>query len=155
MPIEDDLLFIDSMWAGALNYGYVVPVDPKPDFTNRARAASFMTRQTVLASYRLSKVDDGRAQTCTEMAQIALHVLPKPRHRALNAWIKESLLRLAKWYPLKDGEEEDSTVRQGPPVPRQACDPQFDFKPKMTDQLMKEFVKGLASVRNPYLQRPR
>jgi hypothetical protein len=155
IPIDDDLLFMDAMWAGALDYEHVVEASPEENFTNAPKAASFMTRRKVLAAYRMAKQNSGRAPTCTEVAQIALHVLPKSKHRALNAWIKECLERLGKWYPLKDGKERDPTIRQGPPVPRQACDPQFDFDPKMTDSLAKEFMKSLASVRNPYVKRSR
>ena len=74
--------------------------------------------------------------------------------KPFNLWLRWALDSLFKHYELLPEDNKDPHKRQGPCVPRQAVDPDFDFKPEMTNDLLSDFLHGLHHTKNHYLRSP-
>src|SRR5262249_50139405 len=92
-----------------------------------------------------------RSRGCTReasyVAVLARHVLPATK--PFDAWLKPILSRLAALYP---GIGVPDSL--GTPVPREALDPAFDFRPEQTTDLLRAFLARLDPAQNPFLRTP-
>ncbi len=80
------------------------------------------------------------------IAALAIHIMP---HTApYKRWCGQVLDRLESLYP-RTREDQLGDV-----VPRQALDPQFDFKIEQTETLINEFLASLDYRRNIFLSSP-
>jgi hypothetical protein len=80
------------------------------------------------------------------LAKLVIHVLGKPK--PFKDWCELTLRRLVKLSPAK---KQDMA---GPPVPREALDPEFDFEEEMTNELLAKFLQTLDYKQNPFLRSP-
>jgi hypothetical protein len=93
---------------------------------------------------RLIKKKQFATPECVSLAFLTLHVVPDPK--PFKDWRRFAIGRLATLYPL------DKENRLGPPVPREALDPELDYKPEMAPQLLSKFLQSLDPSTNPYLR---
>lgn len=83
------------------------------------------------------------------LIRLARHVLPFPV--PFEQWLNASLIRLAGLYPAPPedlfGEHEEE--RRGPPVPREALDPDLPFNAADTDRLIALLLAQARADGNP------
>ncbi len=120
----------------------------------------------------LSQAVDGRnryedglpaANWINYQANLARNVLPKDKKRLITAWLKKVSPRLKKLYPLIGWDRELTGAARrkmlptwhGPPVPREALDPNIDYTHDMADDCLARFLEGLDHKNNPFLHSPK
>ena len=92
---------------------------------------------------------DGCADVALSAARarnIAEHVLPD--RAPFLAWCERVVQRLEQLYPF---DEDDPT---GNVVPREALDPEFEFEPAMTSDLVNRSLANLDYDSNRFLRAP-
>ncbi|QRK06748.1 hypothetical protein JQX13_42880 [Archangium violaceum] len=80
------------------------------------------------------------------LASLAAHVLTDPT--PFHEWHERIVARLERLYPLNPQDT------RGEPVPREALDPDFDFRLEMAPALIGAFLKKLDYKANPFLRSP-
>lgn len=152
---NDPMLFnyIEAVWAAIVDWTYMDPKNNPEDklewddfdgpiLEPLCAATMKMGEIIFLVSDEQPITDDG-----VSMANLLEFVLPNTKSfREWRNWAIEQLRRLTPRI-----SEDDSL---GVPVPREALDPQFDFKPDMTAKLIDSYLKTLDYKKNPYLQSP-
>lgn len=149
-PSQDALLWIEAVWAGGIDVRYTRDWDWPAEPKRGPRSGALVTATGLLAEvFRLFRIlENGITVQTVYLSHLARHVLPsKP---AFDGWLKQCLERLTLLYTRSPEDE------LGPPVPRTALDPECDFKPTLTNELLAKFLEGLShdSASNPYLRSP-
>lgn len=67
-----------------------------------------------------------------------------------DSWLKAILPRLNALYPRGRSNKD----KLGPPVPREALDPNYNFKIESTEELLNTFLKKINYQNNPFLFLP-
>lgn len=101
------------------------------------------------------------------LAFLVRHVMPKEKRKPFETWTKWALGRLAEISPrpdepigpFEDYESEaayDAAQRPyfGAPIPQEALDPDFDYKPEMREDLLDRYLQSLDWKQNPFLRSP-
>jgi hypothetical protein len=101
------------------------------------------------------------------LAHIARHIMPPKAKRAFTAWLDWASKRILTLAPapkpfLADPDEFPSEAAYhaagrpyfGDPIPLEALDPDFDYKPEMRKVLLAEFLSRLDWKTNPFLRSP-
>jgi hypothetical protein len=143
---------IEAMWAGIIDWRYMYPpvsssIMPKgEDCQGPERGPicdAFLTLSNVI----------GRAQRsastlahCATLSQLAIHVLPDAS--GFKEWRRAVIERVTALYPR---QKEDPI---GPPIPREALDPNQQYQPEMAQELLARFLRGLDYRKNPLLRSP-
>jgi len=143
---------VEAVWAGIIDWRYVHPLGPAKAAPERkdwkgagrgpVRSAFFLLSQIIA----LVKRGSYPAGASSALSKLALHIMPNPK--PYKAWRQFAIERLASQYPF------DPKEMQGPPVPREALDPDFDYKPEMARELLAKFLQGLNYMANPFLRSP-
>jgi hypothetical protein len=110
-------------------------------------------------------MDNGSAQGAAVF--VIRHILPKAARKAFDEWFLAVIDRLHLLFPFpmprvkhsyEYDDEADFRAAQarvrGFPVPPEATDPAFDFRPEMCDPLTDAFLQRLDWKTNPSLRSP-
>jgi hypothetical protein len=76
-----------------------------------------------------------------------------PKRDAYKEWRRFVIRRLTKFYPLTEETADEEAL--GPPVPRAALDPSFDYRPELARDLLANFLRSCDPGKNPYLRSPK
>jgi hypothetical protein len=82
------------------------------------------------------------------LSNLAEQILGKAT--AFNNWRRTVIERLTKYHARESGLDN----WMGSPVPREALDPDFDYKPEMADKLLSDFIENLDPSKNHFLLSP-
>jgi hypothetical protein len=101
------------------------------------------------------------------LASIVRYVMPPKTKRAFSAWLdwaSKRILALAPapqpflpWpdeFPSEAAYHEAGRPYFGDPIPLEALDPDFDYKPEMRKDLLASFLSRLDWKKNPFLRSP-
>ena len=151
------LLFkaIEAMWAGIIDYRYVRSLYDSPlvlkqkEWQGPAKGPVYAAYwQLVRLQERLE--DRGPASPDASCAvRLARFVLPAPK--PFEAWWRVILKRLVELHP--DSEEGEDDI--GKPIPREAMDPNLDYKLRDEKRYLAAFLKSLDPKTNPFLATPK
>jgi hypothetical protein len=143
---------IDAMWAAVIDWHYMHLPDV-PERTLSSKDWQGPECGPVYVAFDLldevfDSVSRGMASSpyvgC--LAQLVVHIAGKPK--PFKDWYDQVLKRFVKLYP---ATKKDMV---GPPVPREALDPSFDFKPSMAPEVLAKFLSSLDPKKNPFLRSP-
>lgn len=151
---RDETLFqvIQAVWASGVDWRYVGNLKTHrqkmkwEDWTGPVRGplcATYHILQTIC-------FDAPRGMAIepwmVPLSNLAIYLLVDSK--AFKAWRRSVLERLAKDHPPTKKSPD------GVPVPREAIDPEFPYKPEMAGELVAKFLATLDFKANPYLQTP-
>src|SRR5262249_17385742 len=140
---------IEAAWAGTIDWLYLKSLDV-PNWEEQLPApiggpldqAFWLLQQAFVAARRVEPFWESPA--C--LSELALRVLNRPE--TFKEWRRFVIDRMTRLHPkLKEN-------RLGTPVPREALDPGFDYRPEMAPELLDKFLKSLDYTQNPYLSSP-
>lgn len=148
------LLEIEAVWAGIIDWRYVGPLArstkaPQPqDYGGASRApirAAFRALSQIVALARRSSylADDA---SCLSALSLLVMADPEP----FKQWRRFAVERLSKLYPYK---LKGDTL--GPPIPREALNPDLDYTPEMARPLLANYLISLDYAKNPFLRTPK
>ncbi len=80
---------------------------------------------------------------CSALSQLAIHVLPDANR--FKEWRRSTIERLAELHP------RDKGAPLGPPIPREALDPDYPYEPGLANDLLAQFLPRLDPANNPFL----
>jgi hypothetical protein len=143
---------IEATWAGIIDWRYLVPLS-RADAAPRKREWTGPERGPIYSTFHLladvawrARKPSYTAEASSCLSALAAHVLADPA--PFLEWRKEVMRRLITVYPF------DLKDRGGPPVPRELLDPEYDFRPGLSKQLLSGFLQSLDHTRNPFLRSP-
>lgn len=119
---------------------------------------------TVDELWRHPEVSDDKAAAVVSVTRQTMTGKPL---KAFNSWLDFALARAAKLEPwprkrpprradVRTEEEYFEVTRPyfGRPLPREALDPIFDYRPEQREELLSRFLEGLDWKKNPFLRSP-
>ncbi len=90
------------------------------------------------------------------LPSLAMHVVPEPE--LFENWLHVIADRLLQHYEAEEADPFEDLFgdedRAGKVVPREALDPDFDFRPEDGDSLMEAYLKSVDHQGNPFLRSP-
>jgi hypothetical protein len=139
--------YIEAIWASIVDWRYAsgLEVPPRDRWKGQARGPLRATMFVLEEASTNARGSEPNAYDAVCLSNLAEHVLPDSK--AFRNWRRTVLDRLLPLYPYSRKDE------LGPPVPREAYDPAFDFKVAMTKDLTTRYLKGLDFSKNPYLKK--
>jgi len=145
-PFLDD--YIEAAWAAVIDARYAnYYLEPRgeewqgPDRKPLAVALMLLVDTIVRVEN-----DDHPDIGALSLANLAAHVMTDPT--PFHDWRERIVTRLERLYPLNPRDT------RGEPVPREALDPDFDFRPEMAPALIGAFLQRLDYKTNPFLRSP-
>jgi hypothetical protein len=150
----DPVLFheIEAVWAGIIDWRYMRPLGRSSKAPERkdwhgaergpVRSAFFLLSQVVSITMRSAYP----APAASSLARLALHIMPNPK--PFKDWRRFAIQRLSEIYP-KQREN-----KLGPSIPKEVLDPDFNYEPTMTNELLLKFLQNLDFKKNPFLCSP-
>lgn len=145
---SDPLLFhkIEAIYAGIVDWRYMSSqaLPSRRDYLGATRAPLWEAAKLIDKMVDLTKRKQFATPESVCLSFLALHVIPNPK--PFKDWRRFAIGRLTTLYPL------DRDIPLGPPVPRDALNPDLDYKPEMAHQLLSKFLKSLDPRTNPYLR---
>jgi hypothetical protein len=152
---EDDpshltlLQLIEASWAGLVDWRYLSSEVPKlkwKEWQGPVRGPICAAYKLLRDVIRLIRTEQFASPEAVCLSRLTLYVLPKAE--PFKEWREFAIARLANTDP---NREED---RLGRPIPREAIDPDFDYKPEQAHEPISTFLKGLDYSGNPFLASP-
>jgi hypothetical protein len=138
---------VEAAWAQVVHFRYSFEQDVNlQDWNGPVRGPiGIAIRRVVYAIQQAEEGFDPSWRAC-RAAKLAEHVMPTstPYHQ----WRERIMERLEQLYPLKP---ED---KLGEVVPREALDPDYDFRLEQTEVLINQFLSSLDYRSNPFLNSP-
>lgn len=164
MPMQ----YLEAAWAANVDlaYGTYIETDDD-DWRGPVRGPLNVAISIVVDALFCADQTDDPAENPAWMSKLAERVLPEHAQASFKAWRLACLERLEKYYsdPLADESLDadddldeiddlfaERTDQGGPPVPREAFDPTFDFKPERVTQLIGDYLAALDPSKNEFLQ---
>jgi hypothetical protein len=152
-PLSDDplpLQNLEAAWANIVDFYYCGAVwedyVDESDWTGPVRRPLYIAMLRV--DYALQAIiSDGDPEIRgTWISSLANYVLADPKPYV--SWRRRILERLEALYPM------DPADKLGDVVPREALDPDYDFRLDQTEPLVSRFLSGLHPAANPFLNSP-
>jgi len=147
LPDSTPFQLLEAAWAGTIDWLYLKSFNPPewlddlPDpIAGTLDQALWLLKEALVAA-REGEPPYDRASALSELA---IRILKKPD--SYKSWRRFVLRRLAQLYPAREDQQ------LGEPVPREALDREFDFKPELARALLARFLASLDPARNPYLR---
>jgi hypothetical protein len=142
------LQFIEAVWAGLIDWRYINEYEiPDPeDWGGPIKGPQWAAFDLLADVVDLVSTNQFSSPESVFLSQLAQHVLTDPR--PFRSWRMSCIRRLTKLYPRKTGDV------LGPPIPRQALDPDFNYDLARAPILLSEFLRQLSFNENPYLASP-
>jgi hypothetical protein len=151
--INDPVVFqvIEATWAGIIDWRYLEWHDlPPPNWEEELPwpVEGPLTMAVKLLGEIVSQVSHGQPDTGEAAALVELPLYVLKDQEPYKEWRRFAIRRLTEAHPI---QRED---RQGTPVPREALEPERDYKPEAAAQLLSAYLQGLDHTKNPYLRSP-
>ena len=147
--LEDDTLpsqAIEAGWAQDVDPRYAIPWNPFEDWHGPIYGP--LRRVCMLmadaADYLGQKIEVARP--AAKVMKVAAHVVPD--HERYKGWEQLTLKRFRSLFPWSERDP------LGDPVPRQALDPDFEFKPEESQELIRMFLSQLDFKEHAFLSTP-
>lgn len=148
--LSDDPEPLDHMeasWAGMIDANYSLYWEPQDDeWIGPVRGALQLAILFTLEAKTLAYECGDIAERADYASNLTEHVMTNPK--PFQEWRERILLRLERLYPY----DEDDPM--GDVVPREAMDPDFDFRPEMTQDLVQAYLNKLNPSTNQFLLTP-
>lgn len=150
----DKVLFqvVEAMWAAVVDVRYAHPLD-SPGRALEWQSWSGPIRGPLCTVFHIlaRALDCASRNEATEvdavsLSNLALYVIKDSA--SFKKWRRISAERMGQLHP------RTSEDPNGIPVPREALDPDFSYRPEMASELVVEFLAKLDFKTNPYLQTP-
>jgi hypothetical protein len=144
------LQFIEAVWAGVVDPAYVNlwTTFSKPGANHPASSALTRAGRLLYSVFWGARhLSSGCTREASYVAVLARHVLADKE--VFERWLLAVISRIAPLYPGIGVPD-----RLGVPVPREAFDPDFAFKPELATDLLRGFLAQLDPIRNPFLRKP-
>jgi hypothetical protein len=151
---NDPVLFyeIEAIWAGIIDWRYIRPLGNSRMAPDRKHWKGAERGPVYAAFYLLvgivSRTKKGVCPLSESsfLSQLALHVIPDPK--PYKNWRRFVIGRLTDMYPC---DKDDELVAS---IPREALDPDFNYKPNMSNELLSAYLQSLNYEKNPFLRSP-
>jgi len=149
--LSDDSLplqCLEAAWAQMIDGAYSVPWEFPDDKTWSGPVRSPIRRAMSLVADAINEmvVDSDPALMAAIISKLVEHLMSDPK--PYQSWRERVLERLDRLYRLDPAE----TI--GDVVPREAFDPNADFKPEQTEHMVNQFLAGLNYHENALLNSP-
>jgi hypothetical protein len=146
LPDETPFQAVQAAWAGNTDWRYLKTLDV-PDWENELdepigaplTLAFNLLTEIFIQARRVKPL----SQHAAPLLEIPIKIISNPE--PYKEWRRFSIQRLTVLCPMRP---ED---RLGPPVPREALDPEFNYLPEMAKQLLTAFLRTCDYRKNPYL----
>jgi len=149
---DDDTPFlaIQASWAGMIEWRYLKSLDiseleeelDEPIGGPLALAFKLLT-DVFIEARRVRPV----SQNAAPLSEIPIKLIPNPD--VYKAWRRTIIGRLTQMYPMKQDD------RLGSPVPREALDPNIDFRPEIAPEFLVSLLRRCDPKKNHYLSSPK
>jgi len=143
---------IEAVWAGIIDWRYLIPPTSVASMPKGEDCVGQERGPICDAFFSLANIA-GRAQRssslvshCAALSQLAIQVLPDPT--GFKEWRRTIIERLTGLYP----RQKDAPL--GPPIPREALDPQYAYQAGAATELLTRFLQGIDARQNPFLCSP-
>lgn len=138
---------LEAFWAGIIDPGYVIWSEHPDEYwpgpiRGALQLAIIFTLEAMDAAFGYKDP----AQSAANAWHLAKHIMTDDK--PFMHWKEHVVDRLELLYPL------DETDPLGDVVPREAMDPDFDFRPEMTEKLVQAYLDRLTPGLNPVLRTP-
>lgn len=138
---------MEAAWAGLVDPWYAVWWEPPDEYwlgpiRGALSLAIIFTLEARADAYECLDV----AESSDHASSVAEHVMTDPN--PFRKWRERVVERLERLYPFDENDP------MGDVVPKEALDPDFDFRPEMTEQLVQAYLSGLNSYANRFLRTP-
>lgn len=152
---DDPMLFnyIEAVYAANIDWNYIEPEDNPLENLLRAEWKGPARGPMRAAASILSEVvdcamdEEPASPETVSLSNLVEYVIPDLKPYRL--WRNGVIDRLTALYPVNDDEPT------GDPVPREVLDLRVDFKPKMSTNLLDQYLKNLDYKNNFYLRSPK
>lgn len=138
-------VYLEAAWVGLINWDYMnVKHGAKiKDWTGPIRRPLFLAIRTLKENLSMASRGAFPAEETVYLVFLARHVLTDSK--PFLKWLDFALTRMAMHFAGDD---------MGTPVPREALDPDFDFKPEQAGELLARYLRTVSASSNPYLTLP-
>lgn len=144
-PVPNQCL--EAAWAQIVDFCYSFYEDIRQDQWNGPiRGPIGIALRRVGFAIQQAELGHDPAWRAGRISNLAEHIITNPT--PYKDWRERVLTRLEKLYPI------DSNETLGEVIPREALDPDFDFKVEETDSLINQFLSQLNHDQNPFLNSP-
>jgi hypothetical protein len=142
------LQYIEAAWAAIVDWAYLAGSGLPSDvaWSGPYRGPLWVAIDDLSDIMKDAQKMRPIAYSAVCISNLAEYVLPDAK--PFKKWRKAVLDRLLALYPL------DPNDKMGPPVPREAYDPNFDFKIEMANDFLARYIENLDFSANPYLKKP-
>lgn len=161
---------VDAAWAWTIDIRYKVDDKlrgeiPKDTPVNSAlRDAVWMLR--LVTNDKYWEIPEP-SRSAVSLASIARQIMPPKAKKAFEGWLAAAAERVSKLakapQPYLASPSEFASKEEyfaagrpyfGEPIPREALDPAFDYKPELRKELLSRFLDRLDWQENPFLRSP-
>ena len=138
---------MEAAWAGLIDPCYSVYWEPPDEeWLGPIRGAL-----SLAIIFSLEGIGDAYQYTdpavsSNRASNLAEHIMSCPE--PFQTWRERVVIRLQRMYPV----DEDDPM--GDVVPREALNPDFDFRLETTEQLVRAYLSNLVPAANPFLRTP-
>jgi hypothetical protein len=144
---------IEATWAAIVDSRYVRSLYDSP-LALKQKEWRGAERGPVYAAYwqlrdvlrPLAKNEPASPEASTSV-RLARYVMPSAKLKIFETWWRFAAKRLAELHP--DSEEGKNDT--GKPIPREALNPDIDYKPSDASGYLTAFLRGLDPRSNPFL----
>ncbi len=162
----DPYQFVEAIWAGVVDFRYAVSdwsTTSHLDLLTPELEPQIDMALLLSEALRDTENRSNRGDTGCYLAFLSQHIVGN--NKDYKTWLKFCFSRLNKLYP-KNPEtrkyhlaashtvEDKENYDWGVPVPREALDPDFDFKPEMAEELINNYLQKLDYTTNRFLRSP-
>lgn len=148
--LSDDIIpfhHLEASWAGQLDWRYMKYWEPvNKEWLGPIRGALSLGIIFVNEVLMEAEQYEDPAMVSAEVSNLAVHIMTDTRN--FNEWRSRVIARLETYFPLDEADP------LGDVVPREAMDPDFDFRPEMTEKLVQVYLDKLTPGVNPILRTP-
>jgi hypothetical protein len=145
---------IEAMWAGIVDVRYVRSLRASPLAISRKESKG-PERGPLFVAYRQLKdlrncLESREPASPESSCAVRMGRSVLPNRDAFEPWWRFAAKRLAETHP----ESEEGPDDVGKPIPRQALDPDVDYKASDAPEYIAAFLERLDRARNPFLASP-
>jgi hypothetical protein len=139
--------YAEAAWAAIVDWRYTAYYEPPiPEWSGPIRRPLALAMMMMVDVINRTDQDDMPEIDSASISNLTEHVLTDPT--PFRTWRERIVARLESLYP------RDEDHPEGPVVPRQALDPDFDFHPDQTPELIRRFLAGISPTANSFLSPP-
>jgi hypothetical protein len=149
LPDSASFQLLEAAWAGTIEWRYLKSFDVPdwlgelpPPIGGPLDTAFWLLREAFVAA----REGEPFRHFSAALSELVLRIVAKSE--SYKEWRRFVIHRLTEMYP------RTQENRLGTPVPREALDPSYEYKPELANALLVPFLKALDYTQNPYLRSP-